>query len=170
MTTGKQFIICLALGLLSFVTLKAQTKFEIPKNVELNSNDDYSKYESTIIDAAKWLEETDLDEEREKRQDVNAFVVDWITGSPTVKVIVNSQLVKLYSKNEQLLAVYFASYSRNCLENKATSTKTSATKAALISIMNVYKKGIYITKNKEMDELIKLTNDNKLDDYIKDNF
>jgi hypothetical protein len=37
-------------------------------------------------------------------------------------------------------------------------------------MMNVYKKGIEISKSKEMDKLIKLTDDNKLDDYINDKF
>lgn len=30
------------------------------KTLNLKSKEDYSKYETTIIDAAKWLEETDL--------------------------------------------------------------------------------------------------------------
>ncbi|MEO5889443.1 MAG: hypothetical protein ABIQ31_04280 [Ferruginibacter sp.] len=63
------------------------------------------------------LKQTDLDKEKEKQRNVNAFVMQWITGSP---------------------------------------------------IISVYKKGIEISKNKEMKKLIKLTDEKKLDDYIKD--
>ena len=63
-----------------------------------------------------------------------------------------------------------AAYARNFLENKNSATKFTATKAGLISIMNVYKKGIEITRSKEMDKLIGLAGDNKLDDYIRDKF
>ena len=36
--------------------------------------------------------------------------------------------------------------------------------------MNVYKRGINITKGKEMEKLIKLTEENKIDEYIKQKF
>ena len=153
-----------------FAALHAQTKFDVPQNVELKSKEDYLKYENSMIDAAKWLEETDLDKETEKRQQINSFVVQWISGTPDITVDITKELGKVYAKNVQLLGLYIASYARNFLENKNSSTKFTATKAGLISIMNVYKKGIKITKSKEMDKLIRLTDDNKLDVYIKDKF
>jgi hypothetical protein len=33
--------------------VQGQTKFEVPQNVELKTKDDYAKYETAIIDAAK---------------------------------------------------------------------------------------------------------------------
>lgn len=170
MIKKKVFILCLAFGLTSILTAKAQTKFEVPENVKLTEKDDYTKYESKVIEAAKWLEETDLNKETDKRQYVNAFVLQWVSGSPTVSIDINEKLGQIYGKNVELLGLYLASYTRHFLENKTTATKFSATKAALLSIMTVYKKGIKITKNKEMDKLIKSTDENKLDDYIKDNF
>lgn len=170
MTKRKTLMLCLVFGLTSILTVQGQTKFEVPQNVELKTKDDYAKYETALIDAAKWLEETDLNKETDKRQQVNAFVLQWVSGSPTINVDINEQLEKIYGKNVQLLGLYLASYTRNFLENKGTATKFSATKAGLISMMNVYKKGIEISKSKEMDKLIKLTDENKLDDYISDKF
>ena len=170
MTKGKAFLLYLVFGLTSILTVQGQTKFEVPQNVELKTKDDYVKYETAVIDAAKWLEETDLNKEASKRQQVNAFVMQWVSGSPTVSVEITEQLGKIYDKNTQLLALYLASYTRNFLENKGTATNFSATKAGLISIMSVYKRKIGISKSKEMDKLIKLTSDNKLDKYIKDKF
>ena len=37
-------------------------------------------------------------------------------------------------------------------------------------MMNVYKKGIEISKSKEMEKLIKVTDENKIDDYINEKF
>lgn len=170
MIKRKTFLLCLVFGLSSILTVQGQTVFEVPQNVELKTKDDYAKYETAIIDAAKWLEETDLNKETEKRQQVNAFVLQWISGSPTINIDINEKLGKIYGKNAQLLGLYLASYARNLLENKNTATKFSATKAGLISMMNVYKKGIEISKSKEMEKLIKLTGENKLDDYINDKF
>ena len=66
--------------------------------------------------------------------------------------------------------IYIASFSSYYLIHKKDATEFEATKAGLMSIMYVYKKGIEIKKSKEMDKLIKLTNENKLDDYINEKF
>ncbi|MEO5967755.1 MAG: hypothetical protein ABIP69_05810, partial [Ferruginibacter sp.] len=116
--------------------------------------------------AAKWLETTDLDKEIKKRKDVNAFVLEWILGCPTINIVINENFGKVYGENRELLILYMVSYSRHFIENKTTATIFSATKAGLNSIMNVYKKGKEISRSKEMEKLIKLTDEN-LDKYIQ---
>ena len=170
MTMTRAFILSLVFIQTLFLTVNAQTNFELPQNIELKSKDDYSKYEATMTGAAKWLEETDLDKDADKRKQVNSFVLKWVSGSPTVNVDITEQLAKIYGKNIQLLGVYLASYASNFIQNKTSATKFTATKAGLISMMNVYKKGIDISRSKEMEKMIRLTSDNKLDDYIFDNF
>lgn len=163
--------------LLSFVwslsiilSANAQTSFELPDNIELKVKEDYAKYEPSIIAAAKWIEETDLDKEVAKRKRVNAFIVQWVTGSPTVSVSISERLGKIYGNNAELLVIYIASYSRHYIENKTSASAFSATKAGLTSIMNVYKKKINISKSKEMEKIIKLNEENKLDAYIQEHF
>lgn len=170
MTKRKTLLFCCVFALTSAITAQGQTKFEVPQNVAMNTEADYAKYEKAIIDAAKWLETTDLNKETGKRQEVNAFVVQWITGSPTVTVDINENLGALFENNTQLLGIYLASYTSNFLEQKSVATKFSAVKAGLTSMMSVYKKGIEINKNKTMDQLIKLTAEQKLDQYINEHF
>ncbi|HRE58621.1 MAG TPA: hypothetical protein PLW09_12440 [Candidatus Kapabacteria bacterium] len=170
MTKGKTLAVGILFLLISILTVQGQTTFEVPQNVELKSREDYAKYENAIIDAAKWLEETDLNKEIDKRQKVNAFVMRWVEGSPTVNILITEKLIKICDKNTHLLGLYMASYSRYFLEHKGTATNLSAAKAGLLSIMIVYKKGINVTVNKEMDNLIELTNENELDEYIDDYF
>lgn len=165
MKKAQKWLLVLFLAMGTLGVNYAQTDFELPDNIKLKSKEDYSKYESDFINAAKWLEETDLNKETEKRQKVNAFVIEYVSGSPTITIEISSQIGKLYEDNPQLLAIYLASYGRHSLENK-DATKFTSTKAAVVSMMNVYKKGIKISKNKEMDKIIKLS-DEKLDDYIK---
>ena len=170
MTKGRTLAVGILFLLISILTVQGQTTFEVPQNVELKSREDYAKYENAIIDAAKWLEETDLNKEIDKRQKVNAFVMRWVEGSPTVNILITEKLIKICDKNTHLLELYMASYSRCFLEHKGTATNLSAAKAGLLSIMIVYKKGINVTVNKEMDNLIELTNENELDEYIDDYF
>jgi hypothetical protein len=154
-------LLCLALA------AQGQASFEVPQNITLKTKDDYPKYEAAMIEAAKWLEATDLDKETDKRQQVNTFVIQWLSGSPNVSVAISEQLGKIYGNNPQLLAIYLASYARYYLENKGTANPSAATKAALVSMMKVYQKGLGITKSKEMEKLIKLTAEGKLEEYIE---
>ena len=160
------FTIVLVATIFFSETTVAQTSFELPQHVELINKEDYAIYESPVIQAARWLEENDLDQETEKRKEINAFVLKWITGSPSVSVVISEQIQKIYGRNVQLLAVYLASYSRYMLENKNTHDNFKATKAALMSMISVYKKGIAVHKTREMDKLISLTEAGQLDNYI----
>jgi hypothetical protein len=170
MNPTKVFSPLLIFILTTSLTATAQTNFEPPQKIELKTKDDYAKYETTIVEAAKWLEATDLDKEADKRKQVNTFVLEWVSGSPTINIDITEQLAKIYGKNVQFIAIYMSSYSADFIENKTSATKFTATKAGLISMMNVYKKGIDISRSKEMEKLIKLTSENKLDEYIHDNF
>ena len=160
----------IAFFLVSITNVLAQSSFEVPANVELNVKEDYTAYEPAIIAATNWLESNPLDRDAAKRKEVSAFVMKWILGSPTVSVSLTEQLQKLYEKNLPLLMIYMGSYTRHFLENKNTATAFSGTKAGLIAMMTVYKKGIEIKKNKEMEKLIRIADENKLDEYINEKF
>ena len=151
-----------------FVVLcNSQNKFELPKTIVLETEQDYKKYEGDIIKAAKWLEETDLDKETNKRKEINDFLMKWIMGTSAVTVEIKEPLINLCGENENLLALFAASYSRNFLENKKSATKFTATRAGITSMINVYKKGIAVTKSTELEKAIKLYDQGKLDQYIK---
>ncbi len=158
----------LVLALLTIIssTISAQTKFTVPKNIVLATKQDYAKYEADIIKAAKWLEETALDREEAKRAEANQFVLQWVKGNPAITIPLTYQLNNLYKENPSLQAVYLASYAKEYLEHRSTATTFSAAKAGIIAMMNVYKKDIQITGSREMDRVIQLAENNKLDDYV----
>jgi thioredoxin-related protein len=143
----------------------AQVDFDVPEYT-LVAKEDYAKYEKDIIDAAQWLEEKDLDKGEAKRKRVGAFVFKWLEGSPTVTLVFFDQLGKIYGKNTDLLIIYIARYCAYCIQHKEDTTSHAPNKAALTAMMAVYKKDINIKKSKEMENLIKQTEEGKLDEYI----
>lgn len=163
-------IITVAVSVFSIYNIYAQPAYNLPQNLKFTTTLDYEKYEPDIIAAAKWLEETDLNKETGKRKDINAFVSQWIIGTPVVSVRLSAQLQEIYGKNGALMIIYIASYSSYYILNKSEATEFAATKAGLKSIMFVYQKRIDIKKSKEMERLIKATAENKLDVYISDKF
>jgi hypothetical protein len=146
--------------------LAAQTPFEVPENYVLEHDSDYAKYEADIIAASVWLAETDLDKETDKRDKVNAFVLKWLAKSPTVTVNVYNEVTKLYQGNP-ILTVFLSAYARYVLEHKTEKGIFAPTKVGLQALMAIYKKGIGIKANKNMDKMIKMDAKGKLDDYIE---
>jgi hypothetical protein len=87
-------------------TFVAGQNFEVPPNYQFNTKDDYSGYEKKIIEATNWLHATPFNEQKEKRQEVSAFVVKWINGSPTVNVEINPIIMDFEEKNPGMLTLY----------------------------------------------------------------
>ncbi len=151
--------------LASYATLSfSQTDyFTVPKSPILTSPEDYKSYEPDVVNAAKWLEETPLETNIEKRKEANAFVLQWVTGSPTVSITVTNKLLSYFEKNPDLLIVFMASFSRNVIENPSTFTNNSATKAGLLSVLACYEK----SKPKKEAVLEKLKKDKaNIDKYV----
>ena len=163
-----QLLLLVIVILLSY-NAYSQSVFEVPRDVILTTKPDYAKYNSAIIGAANWIEQTDLDKEKEKRVKVNDFVMKWISGSPTVSVPINEGVMKLIGKNSQLLMVYMSSFAKTVLEHPDVNNLVAQEKAGITSIANVYKKGIEIQKNKELERVMRLT-DSELDSYIAERF
>lgn len=147
-------------------SLAAQT-FEVPRKVTLETAADYKKYEQDIVKAASWLETTDLDKERDKRKETGTFVIGWVSGSPDLTVEINSGVTKLQGDNTDLLLIFVAAYSKYCIGHKDTD-KFGPMKAAVDAMIRVYRKGIMIEKNGEMDKVIGMTATER-DHYIREN-
>ncbi len=143
--------------------------FEVPSNYTLNVAEDYKIYEKEIIAAAKWLKETPLDEQLDKRKDVSAFVMQWVNGSPTVNVELNSIIMDFEKKNNGMLILYMASCARYVLENSYSKDMRAKQKYSLNEMVEVYKSGKGIKKDKKMDKLVKSQEEGKMDEWLSDN-
>jgi hypothetical protein len=158
----------LFIAILISIQALAQT-FEVPKNYEFKTAADYAPYEKDIIAAAKWLEATPFNEQTEKRKEVSAFVVAWINGSPNVNVEINETLVELDEKNPGMLVLYMARCARYVLESNYSTDMRAKHKAALRSMVAVYKNNKGINKDKKMDKLVKSEETGKLDEWLEEN-
>jgi hypothetical protein len=143
--------------------------YTVPVNYSLVSKEDYTKYEKDVIDAAKWLVNTPLDEQKHKRQQVSAFIFKWINGSPTVSVELNTNIMDLDEKNPGMLIIFMASCAKYVLENNYSKDMRAKHRYAMIELITVYKSGKGIRKDKKMDRLIKHYEDGKLDQWLEDN-
>jgi hypothetical protein len=144
--------------------LFSQGGFALPANTEMNTAADYKRHEAMVIKASKWLEQTPLDQFKEDRSKVNAFIITWASG-PSVNVNLPMKLMMLFKDNSDLLAIYLGSYCRYCLENNVKGGNEAA-KAGFTAVNNIYTKGVGVKKNAALDNLSKQISDGKLDQFV----
>jgi hypothetical protein len=143
--------------------------YNVPVNYQLNSKEDYSKYEKDIISASKWLLATPLNEQPEKHREVSTFVVRWVSGSPTVNVEINPIIMDFEDKNPGMLALYMASSAKYVLENNYSTDMRAKQKSALHDMISVYQAGNGIKKDKKMEKLIDSDKNGKMDEWLEKN-
>lgn len=150
-------------------SLSAQD-FGVPANVTLKAKEDYARYEQEIIKAAKWLESKPVGQEEAKRIRVNGFVMEWITGSPSVTVVIQPIAGKLTEKNPHLLMLFMASYARWALENNYSTDELKGYRFAIKSVINNYHLDGVIKKNKTLQKAAEADKAGKLDQWVLENY
>lgn len=103
------------------------------------------------------------------RQSINAFVLQWITGSPTVSIELTESIVT-YMGNPDCLMMFLSGYTKYAIENKDGKNRFNGSLAGTLAVIDFYtanKKEL--GKIKAIEKLIKLKNKNKLEDFIKKN-
>jgi hypothetical protein len=143
--------------------------FNVPESYHFSSKEDYATYEKDIIGAARWLLATPLNEQEAKRKEVSSFVVQWISGSPTVTIALYPIISDFEKKNQGMMMIYLASGARYVLENGYSKDNRAIEKAALLDMISVYQTGKGINNDKKMEKLIKAKEENKLDDWLDHN-
>ena len=167
MKTLKQILSIAVLGTLT-LSATAQT-WEVPKNYVLDKKEDYAKYEKDVINGSNWLETSPYNKEAAKRKEAGAFLLKWIMGSPNVTIELNANTLTFNDKNPDFLTLFMGGWTRFVLENPASADdKVKGTLAGIKSVLKVYKAGNGVKKDKNVDKLVKLEADGKLEKWIED--
>lgn len=145
---------------------KTENKKE-EKDYKLEKKEDYAKYETDVINMYNWLLTTPIGAEPEKRKAINAFVIQWISGSPNVTIELSADIVT-YMDCGECLTIFMGGWTKYALETKDFEGKVKGNLAGTEGVIEFYtlnKKAL--GKNKEIEKLIQLKNDNKLENFIK---
>ncbi len=156
------FVFCLLLSIVS-----SAQDFEVPQSLP-STKGEFINTEKEVIAAAKWLETTPVETNMDKRIKVNAWVLAWITNSPTVTVNMRSSIVKLFDKNPQLMLVYMAGYTKYCLENNYSKDELQSNIAGIKSAIACYNLGGDVKKDKALSKVIDADKEGKLEELIKE--
>ena len=164
---SKKYGLLLAGILLTSVIRLSAQDFEVPKNLSLKYTVDYATYEPDVIKCVDWLENSPLDQDKDKHTAAYAFLLLWVTGAPNVHVIVDADLIgSKNKKNAGLMLIYMGEWSKYELKHGDKTKQSDAAVAAVKAEIKVYKKGNGMVKDKTMDKLAELDEKGLLESYV----
>jgi hypothetical protein len=144
-------------------------EFEVPKNYKFDSAKDYDTYESDVVRCVDWLIKTPVNEQADKRQASNAFLLKWISGSPKVHIEVKQEIVTFLDDGD-LLMIFMGAWTKYSIESKAFDDKINGTMNGIESVIDFYirNKGS-ISKNKGVEKYLKLKEKGTLKEFVEKN-
>lgn len=157
----------LLLALIFFISLQSFSQdFKVPANYKLEAAEDYAKYEQDVIDAVTWLQNTPVNEERGRRKEVVRFLMQWITGSPTVTIEIGKLVT--FMDDADYLMLFMGGWTKYALTTKDFTDKVKGNQAGIESVIDFYKKNKDIMgTHKGVEKYIKLQEKGKLAKYIE---
>jgi hypothetical protein len=142
--------------------------FDVPKNLTLNKAEDYAPFEQDILNCFEWLMKTPLNEHIPKRKEANAFLINWLSGSPNVKIEIKREIVTFNSPD--LLIIFLGGWAKYSLESKDFQNKKAGSLAGIESVIEFYTRNKeYLPGDKNVEKYIKMQNRGKLKGYIDRN-
>ncbi|MAY82990.1 MAG: hypothetical protein CMP59_02565 [Flavobacteriales bacterium] len=155
-------LLFLSLGLIA-------QEVDIPKDLKLENAEDYKETEQLFIDGANWLLNTPVEEEANKRKEINRFLMMWMTGSPTVTIELVAGIIP--AECPDCLMSFMSGWTKYSLENDYASDKIECAVAGAENAIEFYKSNkSELGKNSDMETLLKQQKKGKLKEYIESKF
>ncbi|WP_127844580.1 tetratricopeptide repeat protein [Psychroflexus aestuariivivens] len=123
-------------------------------NIQLKTKEDYAKYESKVIEDINWIMNTPLKKDSQTRKEKSAFLIKWMSGSPTVSIELVSGIVPLGCAD--CLMSFMSGWTKYSLENDYSDNKVNCAIAGVEYAIEFYENNkSELGKNSDMEKLIK---------------
>jgi hypothetical protein len=124
--------------------------------IEMYQNDDYKFKNSSY-------------RSQERKQEVTDMLLEW-TEKNQIYLPKSIALSRMYLDNLKLKILFEAGFLENSILSYNVTDKNEAIKLGIYRLLNYYKRELNIARNPYNDNLIKLAEENRLNDFIKLNF
>lgn len=151
------------ISLASF-TIVAQP--DLPSEYTLELAEDYEQYEETVIQSLKWLLKTPVEESVNLRAKHNAFVLIWLSGSPSINIDIDSKAMPFMEKHEDLFYTFLhgmALYALKHQDKKTDSLKNHT--AGIKAVATMVEQSHAIKIDSSLRKLMKAYRKKELKDY-----
>jgi hypothetical protein len=143
----------------------------IPDKFEPAKASDYKEYEEEVLICIEWLKDTPMQESRETRKLANAFLLQWISGSPSVQIELREQVMSLVENNPDLLAIYLGGWTQYSLVTPELVPALDGHIKGMEAAVEFYEKNkAALNRDRGMEKLIKLKEKGKMNETLERNW
>jgi hypothetical protein len=164
----------LSIGLLCFFYFgasptTAQTKEcpKLPEKYEWHSARDYKRDEDLVLRTLQWLTTTPLNEDASIRGKANLFVMEWICGSPRIKIKIESDKLPFYIDYPDLLFPYIHGVAQCKLAKNTTCNELQAAVNGFNSVAYMIRTDDELKKSKALQPILKASKKDKMESYVQ---
>jgi len=164
----KSFLCAIMICFISF-SIYGQ-RYDFPENYKLETEEDFATYKEDVIKSANWLIAAPTNKDRQKRQKINIFILEWVKKNPDVEISILEEFAELTNEND-LYMIFIAGWAKYALETKDYDNEVEGSIAGLKSVVAYYSKNRNaLGKIKFIEKFVKLDNKSKLEDYVYSRF
>lgn len=143
-------------------------QFSLPGNVRLSEPRDYARYEKDILNCISWLEDSPIDQEKEKKKDAKAFLFQWLAGCPYISVNITESVLPFTQSSPDMLTYFMGGWVRHSLTDRGDTSAVTGTIAGLKSVIKVYKANKSFKRDDQIDRLVVLNDKEMLEKWVAD--
>jgi hypothetical protein len=153
------FLLCLTM----YVSAQqSQLLSNIPETKE-----QFISSEKNVLATIDWMENTPIDQEKDKHKEQYALLLGWLTNTPTITLEINANILIFTKKNSELLMFFMAGWTKYSLENNYSNDVLQGNLAGIRSAINIYNEG-GLKKDKKMQKLVELDEKGELEKWVSE--
>ena len=137
------------------------------EEIKLKKKDDFVDHQKNIIIAIDYMTGSAIDEKDMDRKACMRFIIRYAEKT-TQTITIGSDVAKISDKNPDFLVLYMGLWLKSNFNNK-TGTDDNHKKYAFTEIYKYIKRGNNVTSTDEIKSFLKAGDENKIDDWIKEN-
>lgn len=139
------------------------------QDIVLKDKSDYPQAENKVLECAKYIISTPVDDNNLNRLYAVQFLIRWMVGTPEYTFNMDEIVNKITKSNQNLLGIYLACMTNFVLENKEKAKDDKEVKYnSILTFLNYCEtNGSNVKINREVKKMIRAREEGKLKEYLK---
>ena len=140
---------------------------KIPDSYQWNSARDYKREEELVYRTLTWLNATPLRSELEARSKASSFVMEWICGSPRIKLSIKTENLPFYSEYPDLLFPFIQGMAQCKLAKTNDCDELQSMVSGFSTVAFMIQSDSELKKAKPLQPIIKAHKKGKMQAYVE---
>lgn len=137
--------------------------------VRLETPEDYKNAEKWVLESIEWLQQNPVNSDLEKRQELNAFIIKWVSGTSAVSIDIFADLSPADCPN--CLIAFICGWIKYSLEHNYSKDKVEGALAGVERTIAFYEKNqTTLGKNPDVERLILEKKKGNLREFVEASF